>query len=91
MTETPKRQSITDFSKEEFAEFIKYVTQFEGRTEDEDSAILMQFKAICPHPSKSDLIYWPAEGADDSPSGIVAEIERYCRENGLPGFKDSDF
>jgi hypothetical protein len=91
MTEFIDKKTISDFSKDEFGAFIRHVTNFEGRTEKEDSAILMQFNAICPHPSKSDLIYWPAEGADDSPEGVVAEIERYCRENGLPGFKDSDF
>lgn len=91
MTDLSEKQSVTEFTKDEFKDFIEYVTQFQGRTEEEDAAILVRFNALCPHPSKSDLIYWPAEGADDSPEGIVAEIERYCRENGLPGFKDSDF
>ena len=48
-------------------------------------------KLVAPHPQGSDLLFWPEEGADDSPEGIVDEVERFCGENGLPGFMDSDF
>lgn len=91
MTDFAGKKTLLDFSKNEFAEFIQFVTDFEDRTEEEDNALLLRFNELCPHPAKSDLIYWPEEGADDSPQGIVAEIERFCRENGLAGFKDSDF
>lgn len=84
-------KSITDFTKGEFINFIEVGSNPSGKSQEEADLFIGQFNELVPHPAKSDLLYWPAEGTDDSPEGVVAEIERYCRENGLPGFKDSDF
>ena len=88
MTESAKKQSLTDFTRTEFFSFVSAISNDEAKSEDIGDAWLELFIEIVPHPAKSDLIYWPADGADDSPEGIVAEIERYCRENDLPCFKD---
>jgi hypothetical protein len=84
-------KSIADFTKDEFSKFIEAGSDPSGKSQKKADAFIGQFNELVPHPAKSDLLYWPTEGADDSPEGVVAEIERYCRENGLPGFKDSGF
>ena len=86
-----KLKSLNDFAREDLRIFIARLMDPNAGTEEQDSALVGHFNAIDPHPAKSDLIFWPAEGADDSPEGIVTEIERYCRESGISGFKDSDF
>ena len=83
------RTSHHEFTRSEFIAFIDYVSDSEGRTEAEDDALVAEFDRLVPHPAKRDLLFWPEEGADDSATGIVNEIERYCLENGLPAFKDS--
>ncbi|WP_016598339.1 bacteriocin immunity protein, partial [Yersinia pestis] len=34
-----------------------------------------------------DLIYYPEDGADDSPEGILELVKKWRAENGKPGFK----
>ncbi len=91
MIETMEKTKLSEFTKAEFAKFVDDISHDRAETEAESDAWVRHFKSLVPHPAKSDLLFWPEEGADDSPEGIVAEIERYCRENGLPGFRDSDF
>lgn len=47
-----------------------------------------QLAGICEHPDGSDLIYYPREGREDSPEGIVQEVKEWRQANGKPGFKD---
>ena len=92
MIEALEKKSLNEFTRTEFLEFV--ICLFEGSyvSEAEDDSFVAHFDhLVSPHPQKNGLIFWPEQGSDDSPEGIVAEIERYCRENGLPGFKDSDF
>ena len=91
MTEPFSRSSHSEFTREEFTAFVADVADSKGRSEAEDDAMVAEFDRLVPHPAKRDLIFWSEEGADDSPAGIVAEIERHCCENGSSGFKDSGF
>lgn len=85
------KRSLQDYTRDEFVGFVSNIVGNKAKDELEGDEWLEHFIAIVPHPEKSDLIYWPKEGADDSPVGIVGEIEQYCQNNGLPGFKDSNF
>lgn len=51
------------------------------------SRVIAKFRALVQHPARSDLIYYPKPGKED-PDVVVAEVERYRRENGLPGFRE---
>ncbi len=92
MTDPLTASSLNELTKEEFTKFVGDI--FEARAETEEQCLLWvrHFdKLVAPHPQKNGLIFWPKEGVDDSPEGVVDEVERFCRERGLPGFKDSDF
>ena len=89
MTEFTIKQTLNDYDKEEFEAFVTAISKNRAASEAEGDAWLEHFISVVPHPAKSDLIYWPETDADDSPSGVVNEIERYCLDNGLPAFKDS--
>lgn len=56
-------------------------------TEGELTDAILKFKELSQHPAGSDLLFWPEPGADSSPEGIVAEVERWRLENGLPGLE----
>lgn len=49
--------------------------------------LIFEFDRISEHPEGSDLMFWPKPGADTSINGIIAEVERWRLENGLPGFE----
>ncbi|WP_016676051.1 bacteriocin immunity protein, partial [Yersinia pestis] len=51
------------------------------------SSWVRHFTKITEHPSGSDLIYYPEDGADDSPEGILELVKKWRAENGKPGFK----
>ena len=90
MNEALRKTTLGQFTRDEFMQFVDDISHDRADTEAESDAWVRHLKSLAPHPAKSDLIFWPEDGTDDSAKGIVAEIERYCRENGLPGFKDSD-
>ena len=91
MTDFLEKNELAAFERGEFLDFVVSIFQVNTENEIEHNGWVRHFNMLSPHPAKSDLIYWPAEDADNSPEGVVVEIERYCRENGLPCFKDSDF
>ena len=88
MSKALQRTSLADFSKAEFLEFVRMIADGELETEQEDDACVRHFaRLVAPHPRGPDLIFWPDAGTDDTPEGIVSEIERFMKEKGLPGFR----
>ena len=88
MIEALEKKSLNEFTRTEFLEFV--ICLFEGSyvSEAEDDSFVAHFDhLVSPHPQKNGLIFWP-EDNKDNPEAVVAEIERYCRENDLPCFKD---
>lgn len=85
----PSKQTLFEYRRADFLAYVQWITDRGYRSEAERDAALDHFVAVVPHPAKSDLLYWPEEGADTSPEGITDEIERYCLANGIPAFKDS--
>ncbi|MFF7709643.1 bacteriocin immunity protein [Pseudomonas sp. NPDC007930] len=77
------------------AEFLNLLKEFFEDTNDLRGAALEKylsqlvdhFEAITGHPSGSDLIFYPADGVDDSPQGVLEEVKQWRAANGLPGFK----
>jgi hypothetical protein len=45
------------------------------------------FEAITEHPGRSDVIFYPKEGQEDSPEGILKEVKEWRALNNKPGFK----
>ncbi|MDO6709075.1 bacteriocin immunity protein [Photobacterium sp. 1_MG-2023] len=80
------KNSITEYSESEFLNFIELICD-NDLTEKEEDALIRHFAKVVHHPSGTDLIFWPKEGDDDSPEGILLEIKRWYAEQGLPCFK----
>ncbi|OCT22549.1 bacteriocin immunity protein [Pseudomonas putida] len=89
MTDKHRLEELTE------AEFLELIREFfENRTTLRGDAfgrylddLLFRFKEITENPLGSDLIYYPGEGADDSPEGVLERVKQWRAANGKPGFK----
>lgn len=83
------KNSISDYTEAEFLAFVKKIFNVENTSEDEDIKNILLFKKLTEHPDGSDLIYYPRDGREDSPEGVVKEVKEWRAKNGKPGFKQS--
>jgi hypothetical protein len=79
------KTSLADYTEQEFKALISAIDN--SGTEEERGSLLEHFNKIVPHPAGSDLLYYPEDGADESPEGVVQTIQAWCLANDLPGFK----
>ena len=88
MTDPLIKSRLSDFTRTEFVSFVEDICHNRAETEELSLKWVRHFdRLVAPHPQRNGLIFWPEEGADDSPEGITAEIERFINEQGLPGFR----
>ncbi|QCY14671.1 bacteriocin immunity protein [Pseudomonas sp. MPC6] len=80
------KSNLSDYTKQEFIALIGAINN--AGTEEDRGELVEHFNKIVPHPSGSDLLFYPEEGADDSPKGVVQIINDYCISKNLPGFRD---
>nr|WP_191624185.1 bacteriocin immunity protein [Pseudomonas fluorescens] len=79
------------------AEFLLFIAEFfENRSGLEGEALsnytdrlLDHFELITDHPGGSDVIFYPKEGQEDSPAGVLKEVKEWRARNNKPGFKTS--
>lgn len=89
MSDPLSKPRLSEFTRAEFLEFVVLLANAEGLTEEEDDRRVDHFaRLVEPHPQGTDLLFWPEPGADDSPPGVVAEIERFFHARGLRCFRD---
>ena len=82
------KKTLSDYSESEFLDLVRKICRAEGPTEEDDNRLVREFRRIAEHPSGSDLIFYPEDGKDDSPEGIVQEVKEWRQANGKPGFKN---
>ena len=79
------KTNLADYTEREFKALIIAIEASEN--ERERDALVEHFNKVVPHPSGSDLLYYPEDGTNESPDGVVQIIQDWCLANGLPGFK----
>ncbi|QHM73245.1 bacteriocin immunity protein [Mixta intestinalis] len=84
-----KKKSITDYTEQEFLEFVWKIWDSEQLTEQEENKLVDEFRRLTEHPDGSNLIFYPRDDREDSPEGIVQELKEWRAKNGKPGFKNS--
>lgn len=88
------KQRFEDYTE---LEFIEFLNEFFGnphnlaRKERQShiERLVEHFDKIVKHPEGNGLIFYPSEGRDDSPEGIIEDIKKWRTSQGLPLFKDS--
>lgn len=80
-------KKITEFTESEFLNFVRSIFDPTNTTENEDVDKVLYFEKITEHPDGADIIFYPSEGQEDSPEGVVKIIKEWRAANGKPGFK----
>lgn len=81
------KNSLSEYSESEFLELIKEICSAVG-TEDYQDELLENFIEVTGNPAASDWIYYPDDGEDDSPNGILQTVKAWRAAQGLRGFKE---
>ncbi|WP_379059908.1 bacteriocin immunity protein [Pectobacterium brasiliense] len=82
------KNKFSEYTKDEFLSLITEICDANGGDEYQDPLMEHLIK-ITGYPTVSDVIYYPNEGEDDSPEGILHTIVEWRKSQGLPLFKDS--
>ncbi|EAA9218301.1 bacteriocin immunity protein [Salmonella enterica] len=72
-----------------YGELYSDIVEVNSNSEEEHHALVSKFEELVQHPRGNGLIYYPEDGEDDSPEGIVQAIKTWRKSKGLPLFKDS--
>ncbi|PHM27821.1 bacteriocin immunity protein [Xenorhabdus innexi] len=81
------KHSISEYTEAEFLKFLQIICDSDTETEEEHHILVRHFEKVTEHPSGSDLIYFPKDGEDDSPAGILKTVKAWRSKNGKSGFK----
>ncbi|BBV01301.1 bacteriocin immunity protein [Providencia hangzhouensis] len=81
------KNNITDYTESEFLKLLTIICNADTASEEEQIKFVTHFEKVTEHPSGSDLIYYPEDGADDSPVGILKTVKEWRAKNGKPSFK----
>lgn len=83
---------LEDYTEAEFLAFVReffdYSIALEGDALSQYTDRLVDhFVLITEHPDCSDVIFYPKEGQEDSPEGILKTVKQWRARNNKPGFK----
>ena len=85
------KNNIADYTESEFLSFIQEIfIENTAETDERLDPLLEHFETISGHPHGTDLIYYPSGEEEGTPEGIMNEIKKWRRSQGLPLFKDSE-
>ena len=83
------KTTITEYTEAEFLALVTRICDADYDTEQAHTDAVILFKKLTEHPDGSDLIYYPKQGQDDSPEGIVKLVKDWRFASGKPGFKSA--
>lgn len=88
------KQKLEDYTEAEFIEFLnelfENLNNLKGRElESHIDSLVDHFDKIVDHPESNGLIFYPPDDREDSPQGVIDEIKRWRKSQGLPSFKES--
>jgi len=81
------KSSLSEYSESEFLELIREICSA-ASTEDYQDELLENFIEVTGNPAASDWIYYPKDGEDHSPKGILRTVKAWSSSQGLRGFKE---
>ncbi|MBA3110990.1 bacteriocin immunity protein [Salmonella enterica] len=88
-------KKIEDYTEAEFIELLNELFENPsnlkgGEFESHSNMLVKHFDKIVDHPESNGLIFCPPDDREDSPQGVIDEIKRWRKSQGLPLFKDSN-
>ncbi|WP_433738734.1 bacteriocin immunity protein [Pseudomonas putida] len=81
------KNKLEEYTESEYAALINRLFQGGISSEEEHDAIVDNIVSTSEHPNGTDILYYPEEGVEDSPEGVLKVIKSWRAANGKPGFK----
>jgi hypothetical protein len=81
------KNKFEEYTESEFASLLNRLAEGDYTSEKEHDAIIENIVSTSEWPTGSDVLYYPAEGVEDSPEGVLKAIKTWRAENNKPGFK----
>ncbi|AVB22545.1 bacteriocin immunity protein [Pseudomonas avellanae] len=85
------KEKIEDYTEAEFMEVLNEL--FNGVSATKENAeeyvisLIDHITEVTEHPEKSDLLYYPPEGREDSAAGVMKEIKEWRAKKWQAGFQ----
>ncbi|WP_434573525.1 bacteriocin immunity protein [Pseudomonas sp. Z3-8] len=86
------KEALEDYTELEFLSFLgelfRHTSDLKGQELGKYlDKLVDHFELITEHPDGSDVLFYPKEGQEDSPEGILKEVKEWRARNSKPGFK----
>ncbi len=81
------KDKFEEYTESEYMSLIDRLFQGGFSSEEEHDAIVDNIVSTSEHPNGTGILYYPEEGVEDSPAGVLKAIKAWRAANGKPGFK----
>ncbi|OCQ53306.1 Colicin-E9 immunity protein [Photorhabdus australis subsp. thailandensis] len=81
------KNKLEDYTEAEFLALLNKIFNGECKTEDEYHSLVKHIEIITEHPRRNGLIFYPENGVEDSPEGVLKVIKEWRAKSGRSGFK----
>ncbi|WLI11767.1 MULTISPECIES: bacteriocin immunity protein [Pseudomonas] len=81
------KDKFEDYTESEYIALIDRLVQGDYKSEKEHDEIVDNIVSTSEHPNGTGILYYPEEGVEDSPAGVLKAIKDWRAANGKPGFK----
>ncbi|WP_122386231.1 bacteriocin immunity protein [Pseudomonas savastanoi] len=87
------KEELEDYTEEEFLEFLRGLSSQHIQLHGDEfvkhmDRLVKHFVKVTEYPAQTDVIFYPEEGQEDTPEGILKTIKEWRAKNGKPGFKN---
>ncbi|MGN4047258.1 bacteriocin immunity protein [Pseudomonas sp. SM4] len=83
-------KKFEEYTEAEYISLINRLVEGDYSSEKEHDAIVNEIILSSEHPNGTDVLYYPEEGVEDSPEGVLGAIKVWRAANGKPGFKTEE-
>ncbi|MHC8404121.1 bacteriocin immunity protein [Pseudomonas sp. TMB3-21] len=81
------KSKFEEYTESEYIHLINRLVVGDYSTEEEHDAIVENIVSTSEHPNGTGILYYPEDGVEDSPEGVLKAIKDWRAANGKPGFK----
>ncbi|NWC77845.1 bacteriocin immunity protein [Pseudomonas sp. P7759] len=81
------KNKFEEYTETEFLDFLNKIWAVDVASEAEHDKLIAAFVRLTEHPQGNGLIFYPSEGVEDSPAGVLKIVKEWRAANGKPGFK----
>lgn len=81
-----KDNRLEDYTEQEFLSLLAQIFDVKSNVDIHDD-LIQKFEVLTQHPDGSDLIFYPEDGYEHSPEGVLKAVKDWRKIQGLPGFK----